>query len=292
MERGDFMPVVLCAPSRIYEDHPEGRFSLSAAVDYFSDVGIPNMDMSFENLSRLHDSWQSVLYAAATRARERGIGVPVCHLSFYMPNPKDALLMAKFCKEQRRGIDAAALMKIPLAVIHPIAFYSKEASYGDFVRANMAYLSPLVKYAEERGVKLCVENMASEKETPENHLYGSCALNISALADKLGCGICFDIGHANISGFKISEQMEILKGRIDVLHIHDNNGMKDRHLLPFESTVDWDDVAEGIKKSGFCSVLDVEVSAWAMSGDRDVRRDFGGKILSRAKRLMAMSDLI
>ena len=209
-----------------------------------------------------------------------------------MPDPKNPALMKAFSEEQKRGIDAAALMEIPLAVIHPIAFYSREASYGDWVRANMAYLSPLVKYANECGVKLCVENMASEKEAPDNHLYGSCALNVSALAQKLDCGICFDVGHANISGFKISEQMEILKGKIDVLHIHDNNGIKDRHLLPFESTVDWDDVAEGMKKSGFDSVLDVEVSAWALPGDRETREQFGGRIVSRARRILAMADLI
>ena len=286
------MGAIVCAPSRVYEDHPAGRFSLSSAVDFFADVGIPNMDMSFESLPRLHDSWRSVLYAVAMRARERGVGLPTCHLSFYMPSFKDELLIARFSDEQRRCIDAAELMEIPLAVIHPIPMYSKQFSYGDFIRANMAYLSPLVEYADLRGVKLCVENMASEQEAPDNHLYGSCALNISELAEKLGCGICFDVGHANISGFKISEQMEVLKGKIDVLHVHDNNGIKDKHLLPFEATVDWDDVAEGIKKSGFDSVLDVEVSAWAISGDRDIREQFGGRIVSRAQRLLAMSDLI
>ena len=285
------MGAILCAPSRIYEDHPTGRFSLSSAVDFFAQVGIPNMDMSFESLPRLHDSWQSVLYAAAKRAGDRGIGLPTCHLSFYMPSFKEKDLMSRFSAEQMRCIDAAALMGIPLAVIHPIPMYSKEHSYGDFIRANMAFLSPLVEYAARKGVKLCVENMASEKEAPDNHLYGSCALNISALADKLGCGICFDVGHANISGFKISEQMEILSGRIDVLHVHDNNGIKDKHLLPFEATVDWDDVAEGMKKSGFDSVLDVEVSAWALPGDKDTRAQLGGRIVSRAQRLMAMADL-
>lgn len=286
------MGAIFCAPSRIYEDHPGGRFSLSSAVDYFAEVGIPNMDMSFESLSRLHDSWQSVLYAAANRAMGRGVGLPTCHLSFYMPDPFDAELMAKFSEEQRRGIDAAALMGIPLAVTHPIALHSEQHSYGDFIRANMAYLSPLVEYAAAKGVKLCVENMASSKESDENHLYGSCALNVSALAQKLGCGICFDVGHANVSGFKISEQMEILKDKIDVLHVHDNNGITDRHLLPFESTVDWDDVAEGIQKSAFCSVLDVEVSAWSVPSDKQTRQDFGRRIASRAQRLMAMSDLI
>ncbi len=284
--------ITLCAPSRIYEDHPGGRFSYSAMVDFFANVSIPAIDMSFESLSRLDESGRAVLYAAAKRAGEKNIKLPLCHLSFYMPDPKAPDLMAKYSKELLSGIDIAKLMGIKCAVVHPIALYSRDASYGDFIRANMAFLSPIVAYAKEHGIKICVENMASYKEAPDNHLYGSCALNISALAEKLGCGICWDTGHANISGYKQSEQMEILKGKIDVLHIHDNNGVKDEHLLPFDGNIDWQDVALGIRCCDFSGILDVEVTAWAKPSDSLARQAFGGAVVSRAKRLMNMADLI
>jgi sugar phosphate isomerase/epimerase len=250
--------------------------------------------MSFECLESLGEGYQSVLYSAARRAREKGITIPACHLSFYMPDPHNEELMAKYSRELMRGIDAAALMEIPLAVAHPIALYSKESSYGDWVRANLKFLTPIVEYAKGKGVKICIENMPSEKEAPDNHLYGSCALNISKLAEKLGAGICYDVGHANVSGYKISEHLEFLKGRIDILHIHDNmgKGQKDAHMLPFDGTVDWDDVAEGIKKADFGGVLDVEVTAWALPSDRRTRLDFGGKILMRARRIIAAAELI
>ncbi len=283
---------VLCAPSRIYEDHPNGRFSYSAMVDFFSEISIPAIDMSFESLSRLDDGERAVLYAAAKRAEEKNIKIPLCHLSFYMPDPKNTELMANYTKDLLFGIDMARLMGIGLAVVHPIALYSKDASYGDFVRANMIFLTPIVDYARECGVKICIENMASHKESPDNHLYGSCALNISALAEKLGCGICWDVGHANISGYKQSEQMKILSGRIDVLHIHDNNGKKDEHLLPFDGNADWEDVAFGIRCSSFSGILDVEVTAWAKPSDIRSRIAFGGAVASRAKRLMNMAELI
>ncbi len=286
--------ITVCAPSRVYEDHPRGRFSYTAMVDFFEKVGISAIDMSFESLSRLDDSKNAVLYAAARRARMKGIELPVCHLSFYMPNPRDAGLMEKYSKELKSNIDTAALMGIPLAVVHPIAWYSSEVKYGDWIRANIAFLSPLVEYAQAKGIKLCLENMPSDREAPDNHLYGSCALNISSLAEKLGMGICWDVGHANISGYKQSEQMEILKGKIDVLHVHDNGGKgtKDAHLLPFEGTVDWEDVAFGMRCSEFCGLLDVEVTAWALPCDERTRIDFGGNIFSRAKRLIYMSEQI
>ncbi len=286
--------ITVCAPSRIYEDYPGGRFSRAAMVDYFDEIGIGAIDMSFESLSKFDDSWQAVLFTVARMAREKGIELPLCHLSFYMPNPKDASLMARYTRELYRGIDAAALMGIGLAVVHPIAYYSRECSYGDWVRANMAFLTPVVEYARKKGIKICIENMPSEREAPDNHLYGSCALNISSLAEKLGAGICWDVGHANISGYKQSEQMKILDGKIDVLHIHDNGGKgkKDAHLLPFDGTLDWEDVAFGMRCCSFEGILDVEVTAWALEGDRETRLEFGRKIVNGAKRLLSMSNLI
>ncbi len=284
--------VTLCAPSRIYFDHPKGKFTYTAMVDYFSSVGIGAIDMSFEALNPLDSSERSVLYAAARRAEEKNLSLPLCHLSFYMPDHNDAEKMAKYQKELMYGIDMAALMGIPLAVTHPIAIYSKEISYGDWVRKNMAFLTPVVEYGKEKGVKLCIENMPSEKESPDDHLYGSCALNISSLAEKLNCGICWDTGHANISGYKQSEQLEVLKGRLDVLHIHDNNGVRDEHLVPFDGNVDWEDVAFGLRCCGFCGILDVEVTAWALDGDMKTRRDFGRLILNRTRRFMTIADLI
>lgn len=286
--------ITVCAPSRIYEDHPGGRFSYTAMVDYFEKVGIGAIDMSFESLSRLDDSKDIVLYAAAKRARAKNIGLPLCHLSFYMPSPRDAALMAKYSLELKSNIDVAAMMGIPLAVIHPIAWYSSEVKYGDWVRANMAFLSPLVEYAKAKGIKLCIENMPSDKETPENHLYGSCALNVSALAEKLGAGICWDVGHASVSGYKQSEQMKILEGKIDVLHVHDNGGkgQKDAHMLPFDGAVDWEDVAFGMRCSSFSGILDVEVTAWALPGDAKTRNELGKSILSRAQKLIGMAEQI
>ncbi len=283
--------ITLCAPSRIYEDYPGGRFSYAAMVDYFKDIGIPAIDMSFESLEKYEDSAHAVLYGAAKKAKEQGITMPLCHLSFYMPNPKDPVLMARYQKTLLKNLDAAAMLGISYAVVHPIAWYSSECSYGDWVRANMAFLTPVAEYAKAKNVRLCIENMPSEKESSENHLYGSCALNISALAQKLGVGVCWDVGHANISGWKQSDQLVVLTDKLDVLHVHDNDGKKDAHLLPFEGAVDWQDVAEGLKRCRFGGVLSVEVTAWALPGDSDTRRAFGGRILSRAEKLMKMSEL-
>lgn len=282
----------ICAPSRAYYEHPRGKFSYSSMVDYFDKIGMGAIDMSFEGLDYSDTSLRSVLYAAARRAAEKNISIPLCHLSFYMPDPKNRELMSEFQRELMRGIDMAALMGIKRAVTHPIAIYSKEISYGDWVRANIAFLAPVVEYAREKGVRILIENMPADREAPDNHLYGSCALNVSSLADKLSCGVCWDTGHANISGYKQSEQLKTIGERLEALHIHDNDGIKDSHLLPFDGEVDWDDVAEGLRCCENHLVVSVEVTAWALSGDAKTREDFGQLILSRARRFMGLADLI
>ena len=289
---GKMRKAIICAPSRVYFEHPRGKFSHSAMVDYFDKIGIGAIDMSFESLDYSDSSLRSVLYAAARRAKEKNISMPLCHLSFYMPDPKNGELMAEFQKELMRGIDMAALMGISRAVTHPIALYSKDVSYGDWVRANMAFLTPVVEYARDKGVRILIENMPSDKEAPDNHLYGSCALNISSLADKLSCGVCWDTGHANISGFKQSEQLKTIGDRLEALHIHDNDGIKDSHRLPFDGEVDWDDVAEGLRCCDKPIIVSVEVTAWALPGDEKTRENFGQLILSRARRFMSLAELI
>jgi len=259
-------------------------------VDYFEKIGMGAIDMSFESLDFKDSSWRSVLYAAAKRAKEKNIALPLCHLSFYMPDPKRDDLMKKFQGELMQGIDAAALMGIERAVTHPIAFYSKEATYGDWVRANMAFLSPVVEYGRKKGVRVCIENMPSEREAADNHLYGSCALNVTSLAEKLGCGVCWDTGHANVSGYKQSEQLGVIGDKLEVLHVHDNDGKRDLHLPPFDGSIDWEDVARGLRGCNSPFIVDVEVTAWALDGDRKTREDFGRLIINRARRFLSLAE--
>lgn len=285
--------VILCAPSRIYGEHRTGRFSYSSMVDLLAKVGFSGIDMSFEVLPR--DDWgalRGMLYAAKERARSRGICIPVCHLSFYMPSPDNAELMRKFSRELMLGIDAAEIMEIPMAVTHPIAIRSGKCTYDEWLERNIGFLLPTVSYASKRNVRLCIENMANTAHSDGELLYGSSAEDVATLARHLGAGVCWDVGHANVSGYKNSEQMNKLRGEIDVLHIHDNNGERDEHLLPYDGSVDWGDVARGIAESGFCGVLDVEATAWALDSDRDVRDSFCRLALCRAQRLMNAAELI
>jgi sugar phosphate isomerase/epimerase len=70
--------------------------------------------------------------------------------------------------------------------------------------------------------------------------------------------LCFDSGHANLSGHNF-EHLNKLKDRLIVVHLHDNDGITDQHKIPFTGTVDWKNLAKVIESSSYDQCVNLEV---------------------------------
>lgn len=284
-------PLTPCVPTRFYGWCPDGRYSLSASLTNLHACGFAAADVSLESIALLDDSWQSVLYAAASRAAALGVALPVCHLPFYMPSPDDAAAMQRFSREQATAIKAAALMQVPVAVIHPIARHSGRTSKQEWFAENIAYLSPLCDLAAKAGVTLAVENMASTKESLHDHLYGCRAVEIRAIANKLGIATCWDTGHAHTAGLTQSHEIGLLGDTLAILHLHDNLG-SDAHLVPMTGEIDWQDVVRGLHKAGYAGALDFETKTSHLPMYDKAREQLAADTLSAARTLVRMLQTI
>ncbi|MFH0963601.1 MAG: sugar phosphate isomerase/epimerase family protein [Planctomycetota bacterium] len=73
-------------------------------------------------------------------------------------------------------------------------------------------------------------------------------------------GLCFDSGHANLAPFERTglDHLEKLKDRLLILHLHDNNGLWDQHIIPFSGTIDWDRLARILAGSPCADRLTLE----------------------------------
>lgn len=111
-------------------------------------------------------------------------------------------------------------------------------------------LKEIVEVCEKRGVYLALENLRYLDY-----------LNLSLekiKSDKLIC--CFDSGHANCFTKNINEyDFMKYKGLIRCLHLHDNNGLKDEHLIPFMGNIDFIKLSKELKKIGYNGPLTLEV---------------------------------
>lgn len=280
-------PLTVCVPTRFYGWCPDGRYSLSASLQNLHDCGFCASDVSLENISLLDDAWQSVLYAAAARAKALDIALPVCHLPFYMPSPDDHAAMQRFAREQERGIEAAHLMGIPLAVIHPIARHSCRTSKQAWFAENIDYLTPLCQKAKKLGVTLAVENMASTKESEHDHLYGCRAVEIKAIANKLGIATCWDTGHAHTAGLVQSHEIGLLGDTLALVHLHDSDGT-DAHLVPLTGQIDWADVVRGLCAVGYEGVLDFETKTSHLCMYDKMREQLAADTQGAARTLVRM----
>ena len=92
------------------------------------------------------------------------------------------------------------------------------------------------------GYGIFIENMLNAAQMPEE---------LCDVADTLGIGICWDFGHANISGVKQSKGLAYVGKRLKVLHVNDNFAGDDIHILPFTGNVDWRDAMHGLALSEF-----------------------------------------
>lgn len=88
--------------------------------------------------------------------------------------------------------------------------------------------------AKESGIMLALENL------PPGYL-GHTPDEIMVLLDGTdpdGIGVCFDSGHANLSGKFVDFAGALLPYAVTT-HIHDNDGKQDQHKFPGEGTIDW-----------------------------------------------------
>ena len=291
---GAKIPIIV--PSRYYQSYLVGNngfgsFSASSMVDFLARQGFDGIDLSLDAVDVFDDSLKSVYLGLARRAREYGLSIPVCHLPFFMPPPDDVEAMRRYSRSVLCGVDIAAALNIPVAVIHPIVRHSSRCCYERWIKNNLEFLTPVCNRARERGVSVAIENMAGVpyKSVSGDKAFGCRAEDIVLLADNLGAGVCWDTGHANITGLCQSAELSVIGGRLTTLHIHGNDGKKDAHLLPCNprSTMDVDDLVGGLKAIGFADrkgvYLDFEVKTSHLTADRDVRDNFASLTLKSAK---------
>jgi sugar phosphate isomerase/epimerase len=299
---GDKLPIIV--PTRYYGYRPDGgKYSLSAAADFLADMGFDGADLSLDRAEPDgDDALRTVLYGFGNRAAARGLLLPVCHLPFYMPSPDDPAAMARFSREIASAMRAAAMLKIPDAVIHPIVRHESRCRREAWVAENLAFLSPLRELAERLGLCLCIENMAGKPYAshPAEAVYGSRAEDIRELADRLQAHLCWDFGHANLTGLCQSAQLEQLRGRVRVLHIHDNDGVNDSHRIPFScasgtpegAAIDWADAAEGLRLCGFTETpgrcIDLELKSSDLPTEPTIRQRHAAEAILAARKLAAM----
>lgn len=137
-------------------------------------------------------------------------------------------------------------------VVHvPTAMKEVDA---DTVNRFLDELADLEDAARDRGVTVALENHYNAQ---------SDQVTIAAAFERFSAdyiGFCLDTGHAMISG-NTDWLLTHAVPRLKVLHLNDNDGMRDQHWLPLQAggEVDWDRIVTAIAGSPYEKPLQLEV---------------------------------
>jgi sugar phosphate isomerase/epimerase len=144
--------------------------------------------------------------------------------------------------EVKRAIESAEQIPIQSIVLH--LGQRADTWSPRSLEHSLTAIEHLKAFAHPLGVRILLENLQNEITTPE-HL-----LEIVRVGHFDNVGICLDIGHAHLGAPEknkgIDEAFELLKPRIAVLLLPDNQGQHDDHLWPGTGTIDWKNVAQQI----------------------------------------------
>lgn len=168
----------------------------------------------------------------------------------------------------------------PAVVVHPFTHRDKETEK----EINLTMYRKMIPFAKQYGVKLCLENLYADFNG--RAIEGCCADaaeacwyidTLNAEAGEEIFGFCLDIGHANLVGRNILEFIRVLGHRLTILHIHDNMGEKDSHLIPFTQWypggADWESYIQGLREIGYRGPLAFETFRGIDMFPEDVQED-------------------
>ena len=240
------------------------------ALGHLAALGWPCAELSDEHLRTLCarvDLGQAA-EEFQTAVRKADLSVPQAHLLLSAD-------VANLNKEERsadlaaikRQIDFCQLAGISVGVIHPACIESAGCNVASWRQAGTVRLESfreLAAYAGERGVRMAIEN-----------LFDRCGVGlgvrrrfgaelgelfdiIEAVASP-GLGICLDTSHANVQGHDQPALIREMGELLIALHISDNAGSGDQHLIPLHGNIDWPPIVTALKEINFAGAFNLEI---------------------------------
>ncbi len=163
----------------------------------------------------------------------------------------DTGALEKLCK----WIELYEAVGIENAVLHcdPVA-QNDNLSNKERLDLNIEKLKQVQQFTEGMKIRICLENLTRIVRDADELMY-----ILSALSPER-FGICLDTGHLNLCGGNQREFILKAGPRLNALHIADNEGERDQHMMPFgKGSVDFEAVVSSLKEIGYSGMFNYEI---------------------------------
>ena len=151
----------------------------------------------------------------------------------------------------------AAELEVPWIVFHSGTFPGAfDAEHLMALRQrNVDFFASLLRTAEKVGVGIAIENLFDQSAGPAcRRRYCATPEELVALIDVIDhplVGACWDVGHAHLQRLDQTRALRAVGPRLKAVHIQDNDGVTDQHMLPFWGGIDWKELVSALREIGY-----------------------------------------
>ena len=247
------------------------QFSPEETVDMLAEAGFTALDFGFFNARYYAKDLDGRFFTELRKkAEDKGLVFNQAHAPFPSGVGKpdrDEEIFADIVRSMKN----ASLLGAKNIVVHPVQYlvYANDGVPEKLFELNVAFYNRLKPYCEEYGIRVAVENMWQDKE-----LAGRCDTRIGHSTcstpaefirymdalDSKSFTACLDLGHAMLVHEKPEDFIRALgHDRLGALHVHDTDGNRDLHTLPFYGGMGyWDRITDALLDIGYVGDLTYE----------------------------------
>lgn len=185
----------------------------------------------------------------------------------------------------------AHILGAKVLVIHPVdnhidAEYDREVN----IKTNLEHYAPLLEVFDKLGdkinCKLAVENVYYASEYRLRRRFGESAEEVICLADALGCGVCWNCGHAHPVTMDQARAIEKIGDKMILMHISDSRGHTDAGLPPMigGGNIKWESIMPAVARVGFDGYAVLQADQYLTNMPKALQKDaaeFAGTVCRR-----------
>ena len=233
-------------------------YNMYEIVDICANAGFDYIEFPGE---RIYEEPREYYTELRKYAEDKGILFDQAHAPF-ASQLHDEPFYDELFEKVVKALKACSYLGVNYAVTHPCKVHHmcKDGETDKLIEYNLNYYRRFIPYYEEYGVKIAIENAGtySVSKSPEEHKA------FLDLLDNPAFVACVDVGHYNCFGFNCADGIRTVGEHVKCLHIHDNDGTKDMHKIPFTAlgTIDWEDTMKALAEIDYKGSLNYEIGAF------------------------------
>ncbi|MBQ7698865.1 MAG: sugar phosphate isomerase/epimerase [Clostridia bacterium] len=195
------------------------------------------------------------------------------------------------------AMEISSILGAKCIIVHPKQHLPYRANEKELKRINIEFYKSLIPYCEEFDINVAVENMWQHNPVGKTTIVNSTCARVEEFCEYIDeidserIVACLDIGHVSLCGEDMSVMIRGLGGkRLKALHVHDTDGCRDLHTLPFTANNDFPLIMKLLAEIGYEGDLTFEADSFFKNFPQSMYQDVAGFMQKTGRCLINMFE--